>query len=51
MSDLHDDHNDHDHEHDHSESHARREFLKQPAVASMISGAGIAVDGGAAVNF
>jgi hypothetical protein len=42
MSDLHDDHHDHDHEHDHSESHARREFLKQTAVASMILGAGIA---------
>jgi hypothetical protein len=43
MSDLHDDHHDRDHEHDHSDSHARREFLKQTAVASMILGAGIAV--------
>ena len=43
MSDLRDEHHDHDHEHDHSESHARREFLKQTAVASMILGAGIAV--------
>ena len=39
MSDLHDDH--HDHDHDHSDTQARRDFLKQTAVASMILGVGI----------
>ena len=43
MSDLHNDHHDHDHDHDQShDSNARREFLKQTAVASMILGVGIA---------
>jgi hypothetical protein len=41
MSDLHDDHHDHEHPHDHSDSQARRDFLKQTAVASMILGVGI----------
>ena len=43
MSDLHADHHDHDHDHDQShDSNARRDFLKQTAVASMILGVGIA---------
>ena len=43
MSDLHnDDHHDHDHDHDQShDTNARRDFLKQTAVASMILGVGI----------
>ena len=41
MSDLHHDHDDHDHEHDHSDSNARREFLKQTAIASMMLGVSI----------
>lgn len=41
MSNHHDDHHDHDHDHDHN-SLARRDFLKQTAIASMILGVGIA---------
>ncbi|MDQ3261810.1 MAG: gluconate 2-dehydrogenase subunit 3 family protein [Pseudomonadota bacterium] len=42
MIDLNNDHHDREHDHDPShDSHARREFLKQTAVASMILGAGI----------
>jgi hypothetical protein len=42
MTDLNDDRHDHEHDHDQShDSHARRDFLKQTAVASMILGVGI----------
>lgn len=40
MSNHHDDHHDHDHEHSH-DSQARRDFLKQTAIASMILGTGV----------
>ena len=42
MSDHHDDHHDHDHEHSH-DSAARRDFLKQTAIASMILGTGVSM--------
>jgi hypothetical protein len=44
MTDLNDDHHDREHDHDQShDSHARRDFLKQTAVASMILGVGIPI--------